>query len=148
MTKDTEKDADIELLKINVRIEKKINKEIKNGKFKGNKEHYKVLLYCIETQNIEGWNTLNKMNQPVKLQGADLSKANLSNADLSFANLSKANLSNTDLSNAKLEIANLSSAKLENALLRDSYFLKQIFRMIRITKNPTITKCFAIPANN
>ena len=49
------------------------------------------------------------------LSGANLRNADLRNADLSNANLSYANLRNADLSNANLSYANLNSADLRNA---------------------------------
>ena len=49
------------------------------------------------------------------LSGANLRNADLRNADLSNANLSYANLRNADLSNANLSYANLRGANLRNA---------------------------------
>src|SRR5680860_203999 len=54
------------------------------------------------------------------LRGADLRNANLSNADLSGANLSGADLPDANLSNADLSGANLSVADLRNADLSDA----------------------------
>ena len=54
------------------------------------------------------------------LFGADLRCANLSNADLFGANLRGANLSNADLCGANLRGANLFGANLRNADLRDA----------------------------
>ena len=51
------------------------------------------------------------------LNGADLSKANLSRADLSGADLRRANLSRADLSGANLRWADLSKADLSGANL-------------------------------
>ena len=54
------------------------------------------------------------------LSNADLRDANLSNADLFGANLRGANLSNADLFGANLRGANLFGANLRNADLRDA----------------------------
>ena len=54
------------------------------------------------------------------LSDANLSGANLSDADLSGANLSGANLSDADLSDANLSGANLSGANLSDANLSDA----------------------------
>ena len=54
------------------------------------------------------------------LSNADLRDANLSNADLFGANLRGANLSNADLCGANLRGANLFGANLRNADLRDA----------------------------
>ena len=55
-----------------------------------------------------------------KGENADLSRANLSNANLSQADLSGANLSNANLSQADLRRADLSGADLSNANLSDA----------------------------
>nr|WP_269668878.1 pentapeptide repeat-containing protein [Listeria monocytogenes] len=52
------------------------------------------------------------------LRGADLSNANLRGADLSNVNLSYANLSIADLNNANLSNADLSNVNLSNANFR------------------------------
>ena len=54
------------------------------------------------------------------LSGANLSDANLSGANLSYANLSDANLSGANLSYANLSDANLSGANLSYACLSDT----------------------------
>ncbi|EKA2549999.1 pentapeptide repeat-containing protein [Listeria monocytogenes] len=59
---------------------------------------------------------------------ADLSYANLTNADLRHADLSVANLRNADLRNANLTNANLSVADLRNADLSDANLTNADFR--------------------
>ena len=64
--------------------------------------------------------TMKKAVEAAVDDNADLSGANLSDADLSDANLSGANLSDADLSDADLSGANLSDADLSGADLSDA----------------------------
>jgi len=61
-----------------------------------------------------------ELNHNADLSYANLNNADLRNADLSYANLSNANLSNADLSNADLRNADLRNADLRNANLSNA----------------------------
>ncbi len=81
--------------------------QYEGGNNMAKKQHLDLL-----KQGIVAWNTwrTNHQNIQPNLSGADLSEANLSEADLGGADLSEANLSGTDLRNANLTLANLTGA--------------------------------------
>jgi uncharacterized protein YjbI with pentapeptide repeats len=56
------------------------------------------------------------------LKGADLSKANLRNAELEDANLQSADLTGANLQDADFDRANLQSAKLKGAIIDNTDF--------------------------
>jgi uncharacterized protein YjbI with pentapeptide repeats len=80
-----------------------------------NEEHLSLL-----KQGVESWNAWRLANTGVRpdLTGADLSRADLTEADLSGANLSSANLRRADLSRANLNGADLGNVDLRDARLR------------------------------
>jgi uncharacterized protein YjbI with pentapeptide repeats len=104
-----------------------------------NEEHLAQL-----QQGVEAWNQWREEHQDIKpdLTGADLRRANLSEADLRGANLYKANLRGADLGEANLTKANLLGARLlganlSEADLRDAYFreaelLRAAFRWAKL----------------
>lgn len=76
------------------------------------------------------------------LSGADLSDADLSDANLSGANLSDANLSDANLSGAYLSDADLRDADLSGAYLRGADLDKTYYQVVRIgSRRGTTTYC-------
>jgi len=121
-----------------------------------NNNHYQLLKYCIDNNNIALWNKIKKQCDEygitidledaklryTNLRNADFSNTNLRNADLRFAdlfnanlknaNLEYANLENTNLKNADLEFADLFNANLKNADLKNANLNNAIWDGIQI----------------
>ena len=72
----------------------------------------------LEIETLATANLSNADLRDANLRYADLSNADLRDANLRYADLSDADLSNANLSNANLRYANLSNANLSNANLR------------------------------
>jgi len=72
----------------------------------------------------DGTISLSDIHPGANLSDADLSEADLSNADLSEADLSNADLSEADLSNAELFRADLSNATLVRTDLSDTFLMR------------------------
>ena len=100
------------------------------------KQHVNIL-----KQGATKWNRWRKKHPDIRpdLGGANLSRADLSNAGLWGANfrgtdLSDANLSRVDLRRADLSDANLSRADLRNALLSEAYFSRSDLRAANLSR--------------
>jgi len=89
-----------------------------------NEEHLKRLREAIAARNIAAWNKWREENHIIPLLGgadltrADLENANLKEADLWSASLIEANLTGADLEKAGLKRADLWGANLREANLR------------------------------
>ena len=100
-----------------------IQRWLEDGVAKLNADYVKCVNVHIETPNPSSpkWQTLDEIIAmcacEADLSGANLSEANLFNADFTLANLSAANLSGADLSEADLTGADLHEANLSGACL-------------------------------
>jgi len=93
------------------------NEQPEEPKREFSQEQYDMLLRCSEKEDMIEWNEWRKANPNVeiRLQGANLRRANLQGAFLSKANLEGAGLQHAHLENAFLNRAHLEGAILQGA---------------------------------
>jgi uncharacterized protein YjbI with pentapeptide repeats len=119
-----------------------------------NKEHMQTLITALASQSMASWNRLRLENPSIRpdllgveLVEANLSFANLSNADirhadLSRANLHHANLRHADLSSTNLQQADLSEADLSGSILKGADLSGAILRDAKLRKANLIGASF------